>query len=105
MTTQDWFRHDGDRLVLAVHVQPGAAHTGVAGLHGGRLKIRLAARAVDGAANECLVAFLAEALGVSKRDVVIEAGLASRVKRVSVRGAKCAPEALLPPGLALPLAG
>ena len=92
----DWFRRDGDRLVLELHVQPGAGRTGVAGLYGARLKIRLAARAVDGAANDCLVEFLAQALGAARRDVSIEAGLASRSKRVSVRGAKRGPEVLLP---------
>ena len=95
---QGWFQRDGDRLVLELRVQPGAARTGVAGLHGGCLKIRLAARAVDGAANDCLVEFLAKALGAARRDVTIDAGLASRSKRVSVRGAKRAPEALLPGG-------
>ena len=91
-----WFRRDGDRVLLELHVQPGARRTGSAGLHGGRLKIRVAARAVDGAANDCLVAFLAAQLGAAKRDVTIEAGAASRSKRVSVRGATRGPEALLP---------
>lgn len=91
-----WYRRDGDRLVLELHVQPGAARTGIAGLHGARLKIRLAARAVDGAANDQLVEFLARALGTARRDVTIEAGVSSRTKRVSVRGAKRGPEALLP---------
>jgi uncharacterized protein (TIGR00251 family) len=90
-----WFRRDGDRLVLDLRVQPGAGRTGVAGLHGGRLKIRLVARAVDGAANDCLVEFLAAALGAARRDVTIEAGISSRAKRVAVRGAKRGPEALL----------
>ncbi|MBI3376173.1 MAG: YggU family protein [Betaproteobacteria bacterium] len=91
---EGWFRRDGDRLVLELHVQPGAGRTAIAGLHGKRLKIRLAARAVDGAANACLVEFLAEALGVAKRNVVIETGETSRAKRVSVRGARGGPEAL-----------
>ena len=89
-----WFRRDAGRLVLELHVQPGAARTEVTGLHGTRLKIRLAARAVDGAANDCLVEFLAKALGAARRDVTIDAGLASRTKRVSVRGARRGPEAL-----------
>ena len=76
-------------------MQPGAKRTEVVGLHGGRLKIRLAARAVDGAANAALVAFLAEALGAARRDVVIEAGATSRQKRVSVVGATQSPGTLL----------
>jgi uncharacterized protein len=67
-------------------VQPGASRTAVAGLHGDALKIRLAARPVEGAANAELVRFLAETFGVPKRDVTIEAGDASRRKRVAVRG-------------------
>ncbi len=90
-----WWRRDGERLVLELHVQPGARRTQVAGLHGGRLKIRLAARAAEGAANAALVGFLADALGAARRDVVIEAGAASRVKRVAVRGGSRGPEGLL----------
>ena len=77
-------------------MQPGASRTGVAGLHGGCLKIRLAARAVEGKANEELVRFLAEALGAVKRNVVIEAGAHARRKRVAVSGAKRGAEALFP---------
>jgi uncharacterized protein (TIGR00251 family) len=74
--------------VLELHVQPGARRTEVAGLHGARLKIRLAARAVEGAANEALVAFLAKSFNVARREVTIEAGARSRAKRVCVRGAR-----------------
>jgi uncharacterized protein (TIGR00251 family) len=77
-----------------VHVQPGAKRTEVSGLHGGRLKIRLAAHAVGGAANAALVAYLAERLGAARRDVVIEAGQTSRQKRVSVAGETRPPETL-----------
>lgn len=91
----NWWRIQGDRVVLELHVQPGAARTGVAGLHGERLKVRVAARAVEGEANAALVEFLAERLGVAKRDIVIEAGAGSRAKRVSVRGASRGAEALL----------
>jgi uncharacterized protein (TIGR00251 family) len=91
----DWWRHDGQRLILELHVQPGARRTGVSGLHDGRLKLRLAARAVEGAANAALIGFLAERFGVRKKDITIESGENSRCKRVSVLGARCAPESLL----------
>ena len=81
--------------MLELHVQPGAKRTEVAGIHGERLKIRLAARAVDGAANAALVDFLAERLAVRKSEVTIESGATSRQKRVSVLGAQLAPERLL----------
>jgi uncharacterized protein len=89
---------DGDRLVLELHVQPGAARTEVAGLYGGRLKLRLAARATDGKANTALIEFLAERLGAARRDVKIEAGRTARAKRISVRGARQGPDSLYAEG-------
>ena len=88
-------RRAGERWLLELHVQPGAARTEVAGVHDGRLKLRLAARAVDGRANAALTEFIAGRLGAAKRDVTIEAGAASRRKRVSVTSAARTPEALL----------
>jgi len=70
--------------VLALHVQPGAARSEFAGMHGERIKVRLAARAIDGKANEALVEFLAAHYGVAKRSVRIVAGLKSRQKRVVI---------------------
>jgi len=79
---------------LQLHVQPGASRTEVAGPHGRCLKIRLAARAIEGEANSCLVEFLARAFGVSKQAVAIESGETSRTKRVSVLSSARGPEAL-----------
>ena len=73
-------------MILELHVQPGAARSEFAGQHGERIKIRLAARAVDGKANEALVEFLAEYFAVPKRSVHIVAGLKSRQKRVVIEG-------------------
>lgn len=71
-------------MILELHVQPGASRTEFAGKHGERIKIRLAARAVDGKANAALVEFLAEYYRVPKRNVRIESGLKSRRKRVVI---------------------
>lgn len=70
--------------MLELHVQPGASRTEFAGRHGERIKVRLAARAVDGKANEALVEFLAAYYGVPRRSVRIESGLRSRRKRVVI---------------------
>jgi uncharacterized protein (TIGR00251 family) len=69
---------------LAVHVQPRAARTEVAGVHGDALKIRLAAPPVDGAANETLLRFLAAALDVPRTALSLAAGASGRRKRVLV---------------------
>jgi hypothetical protein len=71
-------------LILELYVQPGASRTGFDGRHGERLKVKLRARAVDGAANAALVEFLAEHYGVPRRSVRIASGLKSRLKRVIV---------------------
>jgi uncharacterized protein len=73
-------------LILELHVQLGAARSEFAGQHGSRLKVRLAARAVDGQANEALIEFLASHYGVPKRSVRILSGLKSRQKRVEIDG-------------------
>lgn len=76
---------------IHVHVQPRAARTEYTGLHGNALKIRLAAPPVDGAANEELVRFFAERLGVPRSRIALVAGHSSRRKTLLVKG--CTPEA------------
>jgi len=79
-----WLRQDADGVLLTLHIQPGAKKTEVVGRHGEALKIRLAAPPVDGKANACLLAFLAERLDVSKARLQIVSGETSRAKRVKV---------------------
>ena len=67
-------------------MQPRASRTGVAGLHGAELRIRLTAPPVDGAANDALIQFLAGALGVPRSDLALVSGAGSRSKVVSARG-------------------
>ena len=71
---------------VSVHVQPRATRSEIVGLHGAALKVRLQAPPVDGAANEALVALLAERLGVARRAVRVVAGASSRAKTVEVDG-------------------
>jgi uncharacterized protein (TIGR00251 family) len=80
--------------VLAVHAQPGAKRTEVAGLHGDALKIRVAAPALEDRANEALVVFLAERFNVPRRNVSLLSGHKSREKRFVVMGSRVDPETL-----------
>jgi uncharacterized protein (TIGR00251 family) len=52
----------------------------------GAFVIRLAAPPVDGAANDALLAFLADALDVPRRDISLVSGEKSRDKRVRIVG-------------------
>jgi len=65
---------------------PRAGRTGIAGIRGNALAVRLAAAPVDGAANDALVAFLADTFDLPRRAVTILSGHASRTKRVALAG-------------------
>lgn len=72
---------------IRFHVQPRASRTEAAGLYGGALKVRLAAPPVDGAANEALLRWLADELGVPRSAVTLTAGMSGRAKTAEVAGA------------------
>jgi uncharacterized protein (TIGR00251 family) len=72
--------------VLDIRVIPRASRTRVDGTRGGALLIRLAAPPVDGAANDALIAFLADALALPRRNISIVSGVRSRDKRVRIEG-------------------
>lgn len=87
----DWYRLAGDGAIsLTLHIQPGAKKTEFAGLHGDALKIRLVAPPVDGKANEALIRFIADTLGLAKSAVSLKSGQTSRRKVLEVRGASVA---------------
>lgn len=75
--------HDG-ALRLAVAVVPNARRTTADGLHDGALRVRLAAPPVDGKANEHLVAWAADALGLPRRAVRLARGSTSRRKWLAI---------------------
>lgn len=81
-----WARPDGAAWLLDLHVQPGAKVSAVAGVHGGRLKLKIAAPPVDNKANAHLLSWLAAQLGVPKSAVRLVRGEASRQKTVAVHG-------------------
>ena len=86
----------------AVWAKPGARRTAVGGGYGEppALVVRVAAAAVDGAANKAVVAALAEAFGIRRSSIRIVSGQSSRAKRIEIVGA---PEDL--PGRWADLAG
>ena len=83
-----WYRYDATarRIILSLHVQPGARRSAIAGLHGGALKIKVAAPAVDNKANAALIDFLGETLGVPKSAVALRHGATGRRKVVEITG-------------------
>ena len=71
-------------IVFTAKIVPGSSRTVAAGLLDGMVKIKVAAVAEKGKANHCLVEFLAEKLGVKKKDVSIVSGQAGPIKQIKV---------------------
>ncbi len=53
-------------------------------MHGDSIKIRIAAPPVDNAANQALIEFMAERLGIAKRRVRVVSGATSRKKVLEI---------------------
>lgn len=86
MSDRKFNLHDGKKgSALAVRVTPRASRNEVVELlEDGTIKIRIAAPPADNEANEALIDFLSEILGVPKSRLDIVAGVAGRDKLVSV---------------------
>ena len=61
-------------------------------MHDDALKVRVAAPPVEGKANAALIAFLAEAFGVPKRNVTIIRGDSGRRKSLRVEAPRRRPD-------------
>jgi hypothetical protein len=81
------FRQDASgAMTFAVKVIPRASKNQIAGIEGDAIKIRLNAPPVEGKANDALIKFLADVLGVSRAQIEIVTGQTSRRKVVRVLG-------------------
>jgi uncharacterized protein (TIGR00251 family) len=77
-----------DELILKIKVEPRFSRSGIAGMYGDALKVKLTSAPVDGKANKELIAMLAKELGIKKRDVEILSGETSKNKIVKLIGVK-----------------
>ncbi|MBI4187762.1 MAG: DUF167 domain-containing protein [Chloroflexi bacterium] len=75
-----------DSATLLVQLKPDAAHNQMLGMEDGVLHLRIAARPTEGKANQELLEFLSDILGISKSHLTIEKGLTSRKKRIAISG-------------------
>lgn len=75
----------GNEVYLNIRVAPNAKRSGIEGVwQNNALKIALRAPAVDGKANEALICFLADLLGLKKRAIKIVRGETAREKTVAL---------------------
>ena len=73
-------------VILNVRAQPRSSRSGIDGLLGDAVKVRIRCAPVDGKANKELVETLADAFGVAKSSVVFKSGETSKTKRILLRG-------------------
>ncbi|MFH0920460.1 MAG: DUF167 domain-containing protein [Fibrobacterota bacterium] len=73
-------------MTLSVRLSPNARQTVITGFENNVLKVRVAAKPVDNAANEALIMLLAKTARVAKSAVRITSGTTSRNKRVEING-------------------
>jgi uncharacterized protein len=77
---------EGDALRIRVKAVAGSRQSGIAGLLGDRLKIRVSAPPEGGRANDAIRNVLASSFGVAMRDVTLVSGASSREKVLDIRG-------------------
>lgn len=85
-----WTPVDGG-VLLTILVTPKGGRDRIDGLRtdaNGRwyLSVRVGVAPADGAATAAVIAVLADALQLSKRDVILASGATSRVKRIRLDG-------------------
>jgi uncharacterized protein YggU (UPF0235/DUF167 family) len=73
--------------VFCVKVLPASSRTCLAGVQNGILKIKVSAAPEKGKANQALIEYLADLLGVKKKFIRITSGLTSKVKQIAVEQA------------------
>lgn len=81
-----FLREQEGAVLLALKVQPRASRNEIAGPLGPQLKLKVMAPPVDSAANEAVVEFLAEHLGLPRRAVSLVRGQTSPHKTIRLDG-------------------
>lgn len=81
------YEPEKDVWTLHIHAQPGAKFNEIIGEHSGRLKLKIAAPAVDNKANLALIQYIAGLAGVSTGKIGISRGEHARQKTLTIEGA------------------
>jgi uncharacterized protein (TIGR00251 family) len=87
-------RREGADIILMIRVQPRASRDELI-LDGERLRLRITAPPVDGAANSYLVRYLADCFDTANSRVEIVRGMTGREKTVRIYSPTTIPDAVL----------
>ena len=79
-----------DGVILNVRAQPRSSRSGIDGILGDAVKVRIRCAPVDGKANKELIETLADAFDLPKSAIVFKGGETSKTKRILLRGIEAA---------------
>lgn len=79
-----WILKSKEGITVKVHIVPNSSKTQIIGEHGDRLKIKIKSPPVDGKANEEILEFLCEKLGIKKHLAEIARGHSSKSKDIFI---------------------
>jgi len=80
------FKETSDGVLFRIKVLPRSSRCEAAGLHGEALKIKITAPPVEGKANEEVLRFVSDALGVKPAQVSIVSGRHAHLKTLAIAG-------------------
>jgi len=86
-----FFKKSKNGVTISVRVEPRSSKSGIVGVVGDRLKVKLTSPPVDGKANEELIGLLSKTFGAKKRDIKIIRGASSKDKLVEITGGAVPP--------------
>ena len=82
------FTQTPEGVVVNVRAQPRSSRTGIDGVMGDALKVRIRSAPVDGKANKELIETIADAFDLPKSRVAFKSGETSKTKRLLLKGVK-----------------
>ena len=85
-----YFTETPDGTVISFKAQPRSSKSGIEGLLGDAVKVRIRCAPVDGKANRELIETLADEFGIAKSRVEFKSGETSKQKRILLRGVTAA---------------
>ena len=91
------YHWEGEDLLIAVRVQPGASKDKIAGIVNDVLKVSITASTDENEADNHLVRYLAKKFGVDMSSVVLIAGVNETNKRLRIQSPVKFPTGITPP--------
>ena len=81
-----FYSEENSSITLKIKAQPNASRSEFAGLYGeDAIKVRVAAPAVEGAANKELIRFIAKSFKVPKSSIELISGQSSKIKLIRLK--------------------